>query len=248
MALDRVIILQYPLLVKAVEPSTGLANVTISELQNDNFIPATSDELHLVEALRAGDEAAFASLLDQYHASLVRLACIYVSSRAVAEEVAQETWLGVLQGLDRFEGRSSLKTWIFRILTNRAKTRGQREARSIPFSDWTSPDTEADEPAVDPSRFRPPDDPNWPGHWAVSPASWDDIPEQHFLSQETKAHILAAIDTLPPSQREVITLRDIEGWSSGEVCAVLAISEANQRVLLHRARSKVRQALETYFN
>lgn|GEM_PF-5516422 len=129
MALDRAIILQYPLLVKTVEPSTGLANVTISELQYDNFIPATSDELHLVEALRAGDEAAFASLLDQYHASLVRLACIYVSSRAVAEEVAQETWLGVLQGLDRFEGRSSLKTWIFRILTNRAKTRGQREAR-----------------------------------------------------------------------------------------------------------------------
>lgn len=248
MTLDRVIILQYPLLVKTVEPSTGFVNVTTSQLQSDNFIPATSAELRLIEALRGGDESAFALLLDQYHTSLVRLACIYVSSRAVAEEVAQETWLGVLQGLDRFEGRSSLKTWIFRILTNRAKTRGQREARSIPFSDWASPEMEADEPSVDPSRFRPPDDPEWPGHWAVGPASWDDIPEQHFLSQETQAHILAAIATLPPNQREVMTLRDIEGWSSAEVCAVLAISEANQRVLLHRARSKVRQALETYLN
>lgn len=222
--------------------------MTTFEQETKDVASASFDDLHLVEALRGGDEAAFASLLDQYHASLVRLACVYVSSQAVAEEVAQETWLGVLQGLDRFESRSSLKTWIFRILTNRAKTRGQREARSVPFSDWLDAENESDEPAVDPSRFRPPDDPDWPNHWAVNPAGWDDIPERYFLSQETKEHILAAIAALPPNQREVITLRDIEGWSSTEVCTVLFISETNQRVLLHRARSKVRQALEEYFD
>ena len=208
---------------------------------------ASADELRQIEALRYGDEAAFASLLDQYHASLVRLAQIYVSSQAVAEEVAQETWLGVLQGLDRFEGRSSLKTWIFHILTNRAKTRGQREARSVPFSDLIDAALELDEPSVDPSRFRPPDDPDWPGHWAANPQSWDQVPEQQFLSQETKERILTAIAILPPNQREVITLRDIEGWNSAEVCTVLGLSEANQRVLLHRARSKVRRTLELYF-
>lgn len=221
------------------EPGTqGIAPTSVS---------ASADDLHLVEALRYGDESAFASLLNQYHASLVRLALIYVSSRAVAEEVTQETWLAVLQGLDRFEGRSSLKTWIFRILTNRAKTRGQREARTVPFSDLGDEELEPDEPAVDPKRFRPADDPQWPGHWVTHPQSWDNIPEHQFLSQETKAYILSAISTLPPSQREVITLRDLDGWSSTEVCHVLGLSEANQRVLLHRARSKVRQALETYF-
>jgi RNA polymerase sigma-70 factor (ECF subfamily) len=217
-------------------PGVGPASVTAS--------PA---DWHLVEALRRGDERAFASLLDQYQISLVRLAMVYVSSRAIAEEVVQETWLAVLQGLDRFEGRSSLRTWIFRILTNRAKTRGQREARTVPFSDLGAAKIEVDEPSVNPSRFLPPDHPQWPGHWAEAPESWDVIPEQRFLSQETKAHILAAIAALPPSQREVITLRDIEGWSSAEVCTVLDLSEANQRVLLHRARSKVRRALESYF-
>lgn len=210
---------------------------------------ASANDLRLLGALRSGDEVAFAWLLDQYHTSLVRLAMIYVSSQAVAEEVAQETWIGVLQGLDRFEGRSSLKTWIFRILTNRAKTRGQREARSVPFSDLATAELEADEPSVDPSRFNPSDHPQWPEHWGSTdaPQSWDAIPEQQFLSQETRACVLKAIAVLPPSQREVMTLRDIEGWSSAEVCGVLGLSEANQRVLLHRARSKVRQALETYF-
>jgi RNA polymerase sigma-70 factor (ECF subfamily) len=210
---------------------------------------ASADELRLLQALRSGDEAAFASLLQQYHTSLVRLAMIYVSSRAVAEEVAQETWIGVLQGLERFEGRSSLKTWIFRILTNRAKTRGQREARTVLFSDLVAAELEADEPSVDPSRFNPPDHPDWPEHWgpANAPQSWAAIPEQQFLSQETRECVLLAIAGLPPSQREVITMRDVEGWSSVEVCAVLRLSEANQRVLLHRGRSKVRQALESYF-
>lgn len=210
-------------------------------------VSASQADVRLVEALRAGDESAFASLLDQYHTSLVRLALIYVSSRAVAEEVAQETWLSVLQGLDRFEGRSSLKTWIFRILTNRAKTRGQREARQVPFSDLAAAEIEADEPAVEPSRFLPADDPEWPHHWAAGPQSWDDIPERHFLAQETRAYLMAAIAALPPSQSVVINLRDIEGWSTAEVCALLGLSEANQRVLLHRARSKVRRALEQYF-
>ncbi|MFN8454938.1 MAG: sigma-70 family RNA polymerase sigma factor [Anaerolineae bacterium] len=207
---------------------------------------AWGDELRLVEALRGGDETAFAWLINQYHTSLVRLAQIYVTSAAVAEEVAQEAWLGVLQGLNNFEGRSSLKTWIFRILTNRAKTRGQREARSVPFSDLEDPELGEAEPAVEPERFNPPHHPRWPHHWAVAPASWETIPEQHFLSQETRAYLEQAIAELPPSQRQVIMLRDIEGWTSDEVCTVLGLSEANQRVLLHRARSKVRRALEKY--
>ncbi len=209
---------------------------------------AWMDDLRLLEALRNGDEAAFTWLVNQYHTSLVRLAQIYVASAAVAEEVVQEAWLGVLQGLERFEGRSSLKTWIFRILTNRAKTRGQREARSVPFSDLEDLDLGSAEPAVEVDRFNPPDHPSWPNHWTVEPASWDTIPEHRFLSLETRAHIEQAIAELPPSQRQVIMLRDIDGWTSDEVCTVLGISEANQRVLLHRARSKVRHALEQYLS
>jgi RNA polymerase sigma-70 factor (ECF subfamily) len=171
---------------------------------------------------------------------------LYVRERVVAEEVAQEIWLGVLQGIHRFEGRSSLKTWIFHILTNRAKTHGQREGRTIPFSAVWNPDDDPDEMAVDPQRFLPADHPRWPGHWASFPNRWDAIPEEHLLSQETRAVLQSAIDRLPPSQREVISLRDVEGWTSDEVCNVLGISKTNQRVLLHRARSKVRRALEQY--
>ncbi|HCO02980.1 MAG TPA: RNA polymerase subunit sigma-24, partial [Actinobacteria bacterium] len=171
---------------------------------------------------------------------MVRLALNYVPSRAVAEEVVQETWLGVLEGIDRFEGRSSLKTWIFRILMNRAMTRGQRERRSVPFSALFDPLNEPSEPSVDPSRFLGSGDPN-AGGWGVPPRRWDEIPEDRLLSRETFALIRAAIDTLPPHQREVITLRDVEGWTSVEVCNVLQVSETNQRVLLHRARTKVRR-------
>jgi RNA polymerase sigma-70 factor (ECF subfamily) len=167
------------------------------------------------------------------------LAAIYVSDRAVAEEVVQETWIAVLQGIDRFEGRSSLKTWIFHILTNRAKTRAQREARYVPLS--SELDEESDEPAISADRFVPGED-----HWASFPQSWDDVPEAHMLSQETQSIVQSAISMLPPNQREVITLRDIQGWGSEEVCNILDISETNQRVLLHRARAKVRQALENY--
>ena len=202
---------------------------------------SVADEAKLLEALRAGDEAAFTELARAYHASLLRVAQIYVSSRAVAEEVVQETWLAVLQGLDRFEGRSSLKTWIFTILANRAKTRALRERRTIPFS-ALSPER-VPEPAVDPERFRDAEDPRWPGHWAVPPQAW---PEERLLAGETRERLSEAIEALPANQRAVISLRDVEGWSSEEVCNALGISETNQRVLLHRARSRVRNALEEY--
>jgi RNA polymerase sigma-70 factor (ECF subfamily) len=207
----------------------------------------SSNESALIDALRRGEAAAFETLIEQYHTTLVRLAQWYVPDRAVAEEVAQETWLGVLQGIHRFEGRSSLKTWIFRILTNTAKTRGQREHRSLPFSALENSDTEASESAVDPDRFIP-DDPEWHGHWITHPRRWEEIPEDYFQAQETQQHLRRAIVALPAQQREVITLRDVEGWTAEEVCNVLGISETNQRVLLHRARAKVRRALERYFD
>jgi RNA polymerase sigma-70 factor (ECF subfamily) len=202
---------------------------------------AEENERELVEALRAGDESAFAALVDRYHPSLVRLARMYVREQSVAEEVAQETWLAVLNGIDRFEGRSSLKTWLFRILTNRAKTRGERERRSVPFSSIA----DADEPAVDPDRFRPEGD-QYPGGWKENPAPWEGDPEDRLLAGEARALILEEIEKLPPNQRAVITLRDIEGFGSEEVRNVLELSDTNQRVLLHRARAKVRRALEQY--
>jgi RNA polymerase sigma-70 factor (ECF subfamily) len=169
---------------------------------------------------------------------------MYVRDRAVAEEVVQETWLGVLNGLDRFEERSSLKTWIFRILTNRAKTRGKRETRSVPFSALADPD-ELERPSVDPGRFRGREELFF-GQWSSPPRPWADVPEERLLARETRERIAAAITELPPAQREVITLRDVEGWSSDEVCNALDLSETNQRVLLHRARTKVRQTLAQY--
>jgi RNA polymerase sigma-70 factor, ECF subfamily len=202
-------------------------------------------ELDVLQALRAGDEQAFIALVAQYRGSMLRVARIYVATQAVAEEVVQEAWVGVLTGLERFEGRSSLKTWIFRILTNIAKTRGERERRTLPFSALSDP-ARVPEPAVDPDRFRDPDDPHWPGHWAARPASWDAVPDERLLADEVRGVMGSAIEALPPSQRAVITMRDVEGWSSEEVCNALGVSETNQRVLLHRARSKVRDALETY--
>jgi RNA polymerase sigma-70 factor (ECF subfamily) len=204
------------------------------------------EESRLVAALRQGDEKAFAELVERYHSPLTRLARLYVPSQAVAEEVVQETWLGVLQGLRGFEGRSSLKTWIFRILMNRARTRGEREGRMIPFSVAFSAEGAPDEPAVDPERFLSADHPQWPGHWASAPQPWNVSPEELALSAETRGLIENAIAALPASQREVITLRDVEQWTSEEVCNALQISETNQRVLLHRARAKVRRALEAH--
>ena len=203
--------------------------------------PLAEDEPTLA-ALRAGDEKAFLMLVRQLHPSMLRVASLFVSSRAVAEEVVQETWLGVLRGLSGFEGRSSLRRWIFGILTNCAKGRGTREARSVPFSAIEA--ESEDEPPVDPSRFLPPDHPRWPGHWSAPPVAWAD---EKLIQQESLRAAQRAIAQLPRGQREVIVLRDVEGCESEEVCQLLGLSEVNQRVLLHRARSKVRAALELHF-
>jgi RNA polymerase sigma-70 factor (ECF subfamily) len=200
------------------------------------------EDAQLVEALRAGDEAAFAALMRMYGAGMLRFAQLYTPSRAVAEEVVQEAWLGVLKGVDRFEGRSSLKTWLFRIVANTAKTRGVREARSLPFSSLGDDTHEA---TVSPERFLGAGE-RFPGHWAIPPASWAGIPEERLLAAETMGVIRRTIERLPPAQRAVLTLRDIEGFSSDEVCNALELTETNGRVLLHRARAKVREALEEY--
>jgi len=203
---------------------------------------ASADDARLVAALRDGDEKSFLALVQSLNAPMLRVASVYVSSRAVAEEVVQEAWLGVLKGLAAFQGRSSLRRWIFGIVTNCARSRGVREARSTPFSAMGP--AEDDEPAVDPGRFLPPDHPRWPGHWSQPPTPWA---EDQVLNKESLAAVDAAIARLPVNQREVITLRDVLGWTSEEACESLAISEGNQRVLLHRARSKVRAALEKHF-
>jgi RNA polymerase sigma-70 factor, ECF subfamily len=192
-----------------------------------------ADDARLVEGLRARDEAAFREVMRRYGNAMLRVAQMYVSSRAVAEEVVQEAWVGVLKGIGRFEGRSSLKTWLFRIVANTAKTRGVREARSIPFSSLGG-----DEETVDADRFLGAEE-RFPGHWAQPP-------EGRVLADEAMRVIERAIERLPPAQRAVITLRDVQGLSSEEVRNALDLTETNQRVLLHRARAKVRGALEEY--
>lgn len=177
-------------------------------------------------------------LIRALNPSLLRAARMFVPTAALAEDVVQETWLAVLNGIDRFEGRSSLKTWIFRILTNTAKTRGERERRSVPFATFDMEEG-GFEPAVERSRF------TGTGHWAVLPRAW---PEDRLLANETRSVIERAIERLPPNQRTVITLRDVDGWTADEVRNALELSETNQRVLLHRARAKVRGALEQYLS
>ncbi len=206
---------------------------------------ADSEELRLLERLRGGDEFAFASLVDRHHGALVRRARAYVSDHSIAEEVVQETWIGVLEGLDRFEGRSSLKTWIFSILTNKAKTRGVRESRHVSFSPLEASDDSPEEPAVDPKRFRTTG--HWAGYWASYPQPWDEnTPEKLLLSKEGTAFLEQAIEALPAKLRQILVMRDVEGLTSEEACNIFGISETNQRVLLHRARSRVRKALEKY--
>jgi RNA polymerase sigma-70 factor, ECF subfamily len=185
----------------------------------------------LLRRLRAGDEEAFVTLVERYHSSMLRIAMSYVSSQAVAEEVVQDTWLAVLRGLGRFEERSSLRTWVFTILVNRARTTGVREARSVPVADAG--------PVVDASRFGP------NGGWAVPPEPWAEEAENRIDAVKLSALVRGGLDGLPGRQREVVVLRDVEGLSSAEVCEALAISEVNQRVLLHRGRSKLRQVLES---
>jgi RNA polymerase sigma-70 factor (ECF subfamily) len=193
-------------------------------------------------ALRSGDRRAFLELVRRLHPSMMRIASLYVSNPALAEEVVQEAWLGVLRGLGAFEGRSSLRGWIFSIVANCARTRGSREARQVPFSALAAEDDEGG-PTVAPERFHGPDHPRWAGHWASAPQAWS---EERLLQAESCRVAQRAIAELPPRQREVITLRDVEGMESDEVCDLLGLSEANQRVLLHRARAKVRAALDAY--
>jgi RNA polymerase sigma-70 factor (ECF subfamily) len=194
---------------------------------------ALPDDAELVAGLRRGDQAVVAQLVDAFSPGLLRMARMFVRDQAVAEEVVQETWIAVLRGIDRFEGRSSLRTWIYRILMNTARTRGRREARSIPFSAAAS----ADEPSVDPDRFLE------HGGWRIGPGEWTS-PEDELLQGETRDAILAAIEDLPDAQRAVITMRDVEGFPSDEVSEILGITDGNQRVLLHRARSTVRRRIE----
>jgi RNA polymerase sigma-70 factor, ECF subfamily len=205
---------------------------------------ASAEEVELLARLRAGDERAFAALVDRHYGTMLAVARTYVSSRAVAEEVVQEAWLGVLKGLNGFEGRSSLATWIMRIVANIAKTRGVREARSVPYASLAP---EGEEAAVEPERFRGRGD-AFPGHWRAYPANWNSLPEEVLHERDTLRVAMDAIAELPPAQRAVITMRDVQGCGSGEVCLALEVSEGNQRVLLHRARSRVRAALERHLD
>jgi RNA polymerase sigma-70 factor (ECF subfamily) len=207
----------------------------------------SSSEAELVAALRNGDEDAFSALVDAYGAAMHRLALTFVRSSAVAEEVVQEAWLGALRGLERFEGRAALKTWLLRIVANIARTHAVREARTLPFSSLeTGPGADSEhEPALPTDRFQGPQEQH-PGRWVSFPTPWPNQPDSALLSSETRKLIADTIKDLPEGQRIVITLRDVEGWDSDEVCSVLELSETNQRVLLHRARTKVRAALEGY--
>lgn len=203
------------------------------------ILPAHHRDADVIARLVAGDEAAFRALIEAHHGTMLRVARGYVRGEGVAEEVVQETWVAILKGLPRFQGRSSLKTWMFRILANRARTRGRREHRTIPVSALGALDADG-QPAVDPDRF------TTEGMWARPPTEFAGAPDAYADRGELGAHLLSAIDELPERQKLVITLRDVKGWSSEEVCNVLEVSATNQRVLLHRARSKVRAALETY--
>jgi RNA polymerase sigma-70 factor, ECF subfamily len=188
-------------------------------------------DAQLLARLRAGDEQAFVTLVRRHHATMLSLDAGYVPSMAVAEEVVQDTWLGVLRGIGGFEGRSSVRTWLFRILVNRARTAGARERRSVAIGDAG--------PAVDRSRF------DATGHWALPPERWVEEADDRLDAAKLAGQLRSAINELPDRQREVVMLRDVDGLSSDEVCSVLEISESNQRVLLHRGRSRLRQMLET---
>lgn len=205
-----------------------------------NESPASTNraEMQLVAALRRGDEAAFATVVERYHRSLLCLARTFTPDTALAEELVQETWLALVRGLDRFEARSSLKTWLFHVLSYQAQRRIKREARTIPFSDL-------DGPTVDPGRFDPPGT-EWAGHWSEALPDWEETPEERLLAAETMVCLDGLIATLPERQRQVIILRDIEGLSAADACSVLQIPDATQRLLLHRARARVREGLAAY--
>ena len=215
---------------------------TLAEVTTRVALPSDAE---LVRRLRDRDEAAFALVLDAWSAGMQRLARSFVSTHDSAAEVLQDTWVAVITGVGSFEGRSSLKTWVYRILVNTAKRRGERESRTVPWSSWSPDIAEQDGPTVDPARFQGPSE-EFPGHWREFPEAWP-TPETEALAGEVRAQLSTALDGLPARQRIVITLRDVEGYSSDDVCSILAISAANQRVLLHRARATVRGTLEEYF-
>ena len=203
-----------------------------------------SAETSLLNRLLRGDEHAFDELVDALGPAMLRVAKLYVGSEAVAEEVVQEAWIRVLRSLRSFEGRSSLRTWIFVILGNVARTRGEREGRSTPLSAF---ENYADEPSVDPERFFPASHPRWAGMWSTLVDSWETAPHEQLLASEARVRLKEAFLELPDRYAVVFMLRDVEGWPSEEVCAALGISPENQRVLLHRARSRLRARLEEYF-
>ena len=196
-------------------------------------------EAALLDALRAGSEQVFCELVARWSGPMLRLAMTHVTSRSLAEEVVQEAWLTVLRSLDRFEGRSALRTWVLGIVVNIARSRGRVERRSVPLP------SEPGDCAVEPSRFLPADHPRWPHHWATEPVAWT-TPEDQLLAAETATVITGAIECLPAVQREVLVLRDVEGLTAAETCNVLGLTDTNQRVLLHRARSRVRSAIERH--
>jgi RNA polymerase sigma-70 factor (ECF subfamily) len=205
---------------------------------------ATAAEAELLARLRAGDEAAFEALVARHYGTMLAVAQTYVKGRATAEEVVQETWLAVIQGLERFEGRASLKTWILAILVNKAKTRGVREARSVPFTALAGED---EEPAVAPERFRGAND-AFPGHWRAYPTDWRSLPAEVLRGEETRRVVEDAIAALPVEQRAAITLRDVLRCPPREACAVLDVPDEELRRRLHGARSRVRAALERHLD
>lgn len=212
------------------------------EAQRTAREPAPGDDRAAVAALVARDDAAFARLLDQWGAAMLQVARRHVSTDASAEEVVQDTWLAVLRGIDGFEGRASLRTWVFRILVNTAKTRGVREHRAVPMSSLVAA---RDAPTVDPDRFRPAGD-DYPGHWRSFPAPWP-TPEESSLGVDVRRVVADALAGLPAQQRTVVTLRDVHGFPADEVCRLLDVSDGNQRVLLHRGRAALRARLETFY-
>jgi RNA polymerase sigma-70 factor, ECF subfamily len=214
-------------------------------VERHRIAASASREADLLARLRAGDERAFETLVEGYHGRMMAIARTYVKTRAVAEEVVQETWLAVLQGLRGFEGRSTLKTWILRILVNTAMMRGGREARSVPFSSFV-PRHEVHS-AVEPERFRAPGE-AFAGDWDRYPGDWRALPEGQLLARESLEVVRRAIEELPAPQQRVIAMRDVAGYSAEEACDALSISAGNQRVLLHRARSHVRAALERHID
>ena len=230
--------------VGAISTAVECPIVAAQQVEQSQLSLGVMKDLALLSRLRQGEEGAFGELVKQHHRALVRTAMGYVADREVAEEVVQDSWMAVIEGLDRFEGRSSLRTWIFGIMIHKAKDRGVREKRHVTFSSFESADDEV-EGTVDPSRFHQSGE--WAGHWAFPPQPWDEqTPEKLLASQQAVNAMNKSIEALPQTLKEVLILRDVEGVEAKEVCEILKISESNLYVRLHRARERVRRAVETY--